>query len=94
MTKGRLLCATLAVALWGSGPVAEAQFKDAPAGGFPPPSGRIAFMRDQDVWIMNADGSGARQLAPSGRASNRLAWSPDNAEVLFCQEGFQQYQLP
>ncbi len=72
----------------------RAQFKEAPEGGFPPPSGRIAFMRDQDLWIMKADGSEAKQLAASGRAGNRLAWSPDNAEILYCQEGFQQYQLP
>lgn len=73
---------------------AHGQFKSAPEGGFPPPAGRIAFMRNQDLWIMNADGSGAKQLIASGRAGNRLVWSPDNAELLFCQEGFQQYELP
>jgi Tol biopolymer transport system component len=73
---------------------ANAQFKAAPEGGFPPPAGRIAFVRDQDVWIMNPDGTQAKQLIPSGRAANRVAWSPDNSEILFCQDGFQQYQLP
>jgi Tol biopolymer transport system component len=84
----------MTLALCSVAPAARAQFKEAPEGGFPPPAGRIAFMRDQDVWIMNADGSGARQLVASGRAANRVVWSPDNAEILFCQDGFQQYQLP
>jgi Tol biopolymer transport system component len=84
-----LWCAALGLA-----PIARAQFKAAPEGGFPPPTGKIAFVRDQDVWIMNADGSEARKLVTSGRAANRVAWSPDNAEILFCQDGFQQYQLP
>lgn len=78
----------------GNAPDTWAQFKEAPSGGFPPPTGRIAFMREQDLWIMKADGTEPKQLAASGRASNRLVWSPDNAEILFCQEGFQQYQLP
>lgn len=71
-----------------------AQFKEAPEGGFPPATGRIAFVRDQDVWVMAADGSGARQLVPSGRVANRVAWSPDNTEIMYCQDGFQQYELP
>lgn len=71
-----------------------AQFKEAPEGGFPPATGRIAFVRDQDVWVMAADGSGPRQLVPSGRVANRVAWSPDNSEIMYCQDGFQQYELP
>ena len=95
MKSVRSLVVIMAV-LFVSGFAADtlAQFKEAPAGGFPPPSGRIAFMREQDLWIMKADGSEPKQLAASGRAGNRLVWSPDNAEILFCQEGFQQYQLP
>ena len=74
--------------------IALGQFKEAPEGGFPPPSGQIAFVRNQNRWVMNADGSNARELYASGGVSTRVTWSPDNQEILFCQEGLQQYQLP
>jgi Tol biopolymer transport system component len=91
-SAGLILLAVLLAA----GPTTDtvAQFKNAPEGGFPPPTGQIAFVRDRDLWIMGADGSDARQLVSSGRLANRVEWSPDNTEILFCQDGFQQYQLP
>lgn len=75
-------------------PAAISQFKDAPTGGFPPPKGQIAFIRDKDLWVMNADGSGAKELLVSGRIANKLAWSPDNQELMYCQQGQQTYELP
>jgi len=73
---------------------AVAQFKDAPGGGFPPPSGEIAFIREQGIWLMNSDGSSPRELVTTGRVANKLEWSPDNSTILFCQGGMQAYQLP
>jgi Tol biopolymer transport system component len=87
-----LLCAIWVGLAW---PLpAPAQFKDAPEGGFPPPRGQIAFVRNQSLWLMEADGSKPRELTASGRIGNKVVWSPDNAEILFCQVGLQQYQLP
>ncbi len=47
--------------------------------------GRIAFLREAGIWVMNADGSEQRQVAqgdvmeyPSG-----LAWSPDGARLSY-----------
>lgn len=74
--------------------VTRGQFKAALEGGFPEPTGQIAFVRDRDLWLMEADGSNPRSLLVSGRIANKLAWSPDNQEILFCQLGVQQYQLP
>jgi Tol biopolymer transport system component len=73
---------------------AAAQFKEAPAGGFPPASGQIAFIREQNLWLMNSDGSNPHELLATGRVANKIAWSPDNATLLFCQSGVQAYQLP
>lgn len=92
---------TLQLSLWiiaaaGFGMVSssQAQFKDAPGGGFPPPSGEIAFIRDQGLWLMNSDGANPRELVTTGRIANKVDWSPDNSEILFCQGGMQAYQLP
>ncbi|MEO6349040.1 MAG: hypothetical protein ABIP53_00105 [Candidatus Limnocylindrales bacterium] len=54
------------------------------------PSGRqIAFTsergRDNQVWVVNADGSGARQLTTYGDGSVSIVpiWSPDGSKLLF-----------
>ena len=72
----------------------RAQFKAAPEGGYPPPTGQIAFSRDRDLWLMEADGSNPREIVTSSRLANKIVWSPDNQEILFCQDGYQQYVLP
>jgi len=75
-------------------PDAVAQFKAAPEGGFPPPQGQVAFVRDGNLWLMNADGSNAREVVVSGRLANKVVWAPDNMEILYCQSGVMNYELP
>ncbi len=60
---------------------------------FSPDGKRIAFLSDRDgnenVWIMNADGSDAKQLSKD--ASGEFAspsWSPDGNYVLVSKAGF------
>jgi Tol biopolymer transport system component len=45
-----------------------------------PTTGKIAFVRSGDLYLMNADGTGATLLAPSGDAPS---WSPDGRWVAF-----------
>ena len=40
----------------------------------------VAFLRGGQLWVMHADGSGARQLAGSGVVS--FAWSPDHHQLV------------
>jgi hypothetical protein len=60
-----------------------------------PDASQIAFARDLDVWLINADGTGERRLGdvanfiPSAGASNgtvgvsNLAWSPDGRQIVY-----------
>jgi len=89
-----LLPLAVTVGLVGLALPVRAQFKAAPGGGFPPPAGEIAFIRDLNLWLMNSDGSNPRELVTTGRIANKVDWSPDNSEILFCQAGMQAYQLP
>jgi dipeptidyl aminopeptidase/acylaminoacyl peptidase len=48
------------------------------------PSPLLEFSHLAELWIMSADGSGARQLTAGNRvAEGNLAISPDNSQVLF-----------
>ncbi len=46
---------------------------------------QIAFTRNEgalnEVWVMSADGSGARMLGNQLAGKNRLAWSPDGSKI-------------
>lgn len=58
--------------------------KDAPA--VPSPDGsKIAYIRDCNVWVADADGSNARALSNDGTLSNYyssyISWSPDGTKV-------------
>ncbi|MBL7163781.1 MAG: protein kinase [Anaerolineales bacterium] len=38
---------------------------------------KIAFVNDNDIWIMNVDGSGLEQLTNDGTTKTDLTWMPD-----------------
>jgi len=65
--------ALLTTVLWMAAAVAQASS---------PASGQIAFVRDGNIWIMESDGSGQRQLTWSSR-DELPAWSPDGSSIAF-----------
>jgi Tol biopolymer transport system component len=62
-----------------------------PDGGFDtvgdvsPDGGRVAFLREGDLFLVNADGTGERLLAEGDYGG--AAWSPDGASVLTDLDG-------
>ena len=49
-----------------------------------PDSSRVAYIRDNNVWVSQADGSGAVQLSfdgTDGNAYSELRWSPDGVRL-------------
>jgi TolB protein len=53
---------------------------------FPGNNGRIAFVRQHNVWTMRADGSSQRQLF--ARRAVGPAWSPHGTRIAFDNHGF------
>jgi Tol biopolymer transport system component len=48
-----------------------------------PDSKKLAFAREeQGAWVINADGSGQRQLAPSERYTDSPQWAPDGSTIV------------
>ena len=51
---------------------------------FSPDNTKIAFVRGAQIWVMSADGSGARALTSDSTATNQLpTWSPDSQRIAF-----------
>jgi len=55
---------------------------------------RIAFQRDKNIWLMNADGSGQKQWRPFGNVAGKMAFSPDGRTLAWSRQGEFTYRLP
>src|SRR5207253_8379068 len=44
---------------------------------------RAAFVQDDELWVVNRDGSGLRQLSEDPVAASAPHWSADGTQILF-----------
>jgi PKD domain/WD40-like Beta Propeller Repeat/Dipeptidyl peptidase IV (DPP IV) N-terminal region len=52
-----------------------------------PDGTKIAFVNQNDIWVMNADGSARTALATSARGEFRPDWSPDGTKIAYDRDG-------
>jgi Tol biopolymer transport system component len=50
---------------------------------FSPDMASIAFVRDEDLWVMASDGSNAKDLTPFPGVQADPAWSPDASQLAY-----------
>jgi dipeptidyl aminopeptidase/acylaminoacyl peptidase len=67
VTKAGLACLLLACTM-----VASGKGKD-----------KAVFLRNNEVWIVNEDGSGLKQLTKDGRGKHHPVWSPDGRKIAY-----------
>jgi Tol biopolymer transport system component len=64
---------------------------------YSPDGSRIGFVSDRsggsEVWVMNADGSGQRQVSSVGVWGHFLRWTADGGGIVFRGEGAQEIRI-
>jgi Tol biopolymer transport system component len=84
----------LALLLVTPGVFSADQLPAAKAGTIGKPSGQIAFIRNQNIWIMQATGAGQLKITEVLNADGRLSWSPDGTKIAFTRSGRVNLQGP
>ncbi len=60
----------------------------------PLPMGRIAFIGDGAIWIMDTDGKNRQRVCAVMNSRGRLSFAPDNKRIAFSREGKDTNRLP
>lgn len=89
---------TAVVILVGTGLAAAQTSSTAPAASLdkigPRPGGKIAFINEGAIWIMDADGRNRMKVCGVDNAKGRLSFSPDNKMIAFSREGKDMSSFP
>ena len=64
------------------------------AGKIGQPTGKLAFIRNGDIWQMDVSGQNQDKVCAVGNADGKLTWSPDNRTIAFTRSGLVEYQSP
>ncbi len=89
------LSALICICLFSTGLInAQESLPAEKAGTIGKPAGKIAFIRNGDIWQMGADGQNQDKVCAAGNADGRLSWSPDNKTIVFTRSGLVEYRSP
>lgn len=65
----------------------DAKLSKEKAGIIDQPYGKIAFIRDKNLWAMNWNGTDQFKVVSAENASGKLSWAPDGKSIAFCRYG-------
>jgi len=85
----------LAALLSGAGSsLAAGKLPPEKAGTIGEPTGRIAFVRDGNVWVMDHQGQNQMKVCEVTNADGRLSWAPDGKRIAFTRSGRLELRTP
>jgi len=93
-SMGSALAAALAILIGASAGYGTEKMPAAKAGEIGSPGGQIAFLREKNVWIMDATGGHQMKVCEVLNGDGRLSWAPDNKRIAFTRSGRVNLQGP
>jgi Tol biopolymer transport system component len=91
----RNLCLTLVILATAPATVLSAENLPAEkAGTIGKPQGKIAFIREGNVWVMTPSGANQEMVCEVTNADGRLSWSPDGKNIMFTRAGRVDFKAP
>ncbi len=64
------------------------------AGNITVPLGKIAYVHDKDLWVMDWDGKNQYMVVTAQNADGRISWSPDGRVIAFTRQGMVETKTP
>jgi len=89
-----LLLAVLVLSLMPSISISADKLPPEKAGEIGKPDGRIAFIRNGNIWVYDANGANADMICEATNADGRLSWSPDGKRIAFTRSGLVDVKGP
>ncbi|MCP4705782.1 MAG: hypothetical protein GY865_14380 [candidate division Zixibacteria bacterium] len=88
-----VICLLIPVLLSGQN-VPNAKLSKEKSGAIDQPTGKIAFIREDNLWVMNWNGTDQFKVVSAGNASGKLSWAPDGKSIAFCRHGLADLKGP
>ena len=93
--RSTLIVVFLSVLVWSAAAAQSVgNLPAAKADSIGPPQGRIAFIRDGNIWAMDATGANQMMVCEAINANGRLSWSPDGKKIVFTRQGEVSVRAP
>jgi Tol biopolymer transport system component len=74
--------------------IAAEKMTAAKAGQIGAPTGKIAFIRDKRIWMMDASGAQQTKVCEIDNADGRVSWAPDGKKIAFTRSGMVDLKGP
>ncbi len=87
-------CSVILALMLAPGAIATEKLPATAAGDIGKPTGKIAFIRDKNLWVMDCHGGHQMMVCEVTNADGRISWSPDGRRLAFTRSGIIDLRAP